>query len=160
MLTLFDQMPETSRLWIYQADRKLNQEEVSLIERLTTDFIDRWTAHGQDLKASFKIEREQFLVITLDEKFTGASGCSIDASVHHIAQLEKRLGISFMNNNKVAFLFDDNVELVPFNSIRERTSNNEINASTMVFDNTVTNLKAFNENWLRESGNTWLKRYF
>ncbi len=160
MLVPFDQMPENSRLWIYQAERKLSAEEIKLIANDTDEFLTGWAAHGNGLKASFKIERDQFLIITVDEGFSQASGCSIDASVNLVRNLESQLGISFMNNNKVAFLINDEIELIPFNSIKDQASNNIISASTKVFDNTVKNLGEFKSNWLTDSGLTWLNRYF
>ena len=82
-------MPDTARLWIYQAERKLTPNELKFVEDSTSKFLEAWTAHGNELRASHKLSHDQFLVIALDEGAGGASGCSIDASVNHVRRLEK-----------------------------------------------------------------------
>jgi len=160
MLESFDQMPDTSRLWIYQAERKLSGSEQDLIRESTSQFLKEWTAHGSNLKASFELMHDQFLVLTLDENVSQASGCSIDSSVSHIQGLERSLGISLMNNDKVAFLIGNEIELLPAIGLKGRLLEKEVNPSTKVFNNTVQNLGDFKSNWFVESGKTWVNRFF
>lgn len=160
MLIPFEQMPENARLWIYQAERKLKREELRFVEENTKAFLNQWQAHGQDLKASFSIEYDQFLIISVDESFSQASGCSIDASVHLIKALENELDVSFMTTSQVAFLQDDQINLYPFNQLKSRVEEEAITPNTLVFDNTVQNVAQFRSGWLKESSKTWVKRYF
>ena len=160
MLISFNEMPEEARLWIYQAERKLTDKEVEFVRFNTENFLNQWRAHGQDLKSSFTIEYDQFLVISVDESFSQASGCSIDASVHLIEALQSELGISFMTTSKVAFLQNDKINLYPFNKLKEQAKDNVISPETLVFDNTVKNVAEFKSRWLKESGATWVKRFF
>jgi hypothetical protein len=160
MLIEFDQMPETSRVWIYQAERKLTKTEVDFVERSTSDFLNGWSAHGNDLKSSFKVEYSQFLVLTVDESFSQASGCSIDASVNLIKALESKINIRFITNNLVGFLIGNEVKLLPFNSLKEEAQNQTITESTLMFNNTIQYLKDYKTNWLVKSENSWVKRYF
>lgn len=160
MLVPFDQMPDDARLWIYQVERKLKPEEVRLVEENTKNFLNQWQAHGQDLKASFSVEYDQFLIISVDESFSQASGCSIDASVHLIKALEKELGVSFMTTSQVAFLQNEQINLYPFNQLKAQAKEQVITPETLVFDNTVQNVAQFREEWLKESGKAWVKRYF
>ncbi len=160
MLIPFEEMPDNARLWIYQAERNLSQEEVELVESNTQTFLSQWRAHGQDLKSSFSVEYNQFLIISVDESFSQASGCSIDASVHLIKGLESALGISFMTTSQVAFLQNDEINLYPFNQLKAQAKEQIITPDTLVFDNTVQNVAEFKSRWLRESSETWVNRYF
>ncbi|MEP1094993.1 MAG: hypothetical protein ABJG78_07765 [Cyclobacteriaceae bacterium] len=160
MLVSFDQMPDTSRLWIYQAERKLTGSEQDLIDESTSQFLKAWTAHGSNLKASFELMHDQFLVLTLDENVSQASGCSIDSSVNHIQSLERSLGISLINNDKVAFLIGNKVELLPAIGLKGLLPKKNVNPSTKVFNNTVQTLGDFKSNWFVESGQTWVNRFF
>ena len=54
-------------------------------------FIEAWTAHGKDLQAGYKIVYKRFIVIALNQNLNNATGCSIDASVHFIQAIRKRL---------------------------------------------------------------------
>ena len=160
MLIPFNQMPDTARIWIYQAERKLNAEEASFVQKAADYFLTNWQAHGQDLKSSFSLEYDQFLVLTVDESHNQASGCSIDASVHLIQKLEAELGISFTTNGQVAFMLGDGVVLKPFNTIKSAIQNQEIARETTVFDNTIQSLADFRTKWPAKSQDTWISRYF
>lgn len=153
-------MPDNARLWIYQAERKLSDEEVKLVEANTEAFLTQWRAHGQDLKSSYAVEYNQFLIISVDESFSQASGCSIDASVHLIKALESALNVSFMTTSQVAFLQNEKIHLYPFNQLKTRVQEKAITPETLVFDNTVQNIAEFKSRWLKESSGTWVNRYF
>ena len=53
MLVDFNTLPDDSRIWIYQANRTLTEDEVSEIETKLSKFIQEWTAHGANLNAGF-----------------------------------------------------------------------------------------------------------
>ncbi len=160
MLVTIDQMPDTSRLWIYQSERELTEQEVAIIRQTSSQFIQDWTAHGNDLKASSEVLYNRFVIITLDENVSQASGCSIDASVNFIRALENELGVSLINNDKVAFMIGDDIQLLPVKGLKEKVAEKALLPSTKVFNNTVQNLGDFRGKWLVESGETWLNRYF
>ncbi len=160
MLIPFEEMPDNARLWIYQAERKLAPAEVKLVEENANSFLNQWRAHGQDLKASYKVEYDQFLIISVDESFSQASGCSIDASVHLIKGLESALEVSFMTTSQVAFMQENEINLYPFNQLKVQAKESVISPETLVFDNTVQNVAEFKSRWLKESRHTWVNRYF
>ncbi len=160
MLVEFEEMPDHARLWIYQANRTLNEYEVAYVQEYTATFLKQWQAHGQDLKSSFRLAYNQFLVITADEQYSEASGCSIDASVRIIQVLEDKLGISFITTGQVAFLLNEKIKLFPFNGIKQQIQAEVITPDTQVFDNTVKNLSEFRKRWIASSSDTWVNRYF
>ena len=164
MLVEFQEMPAEARLWVYQADRQLSSSEKELIKSQSASFIREWTAHGANLKASFDICFDQFLVITVDENFNQASGCSIDSSVQFVRFLEQKLNISFLDRTKVAFLDEglkpNGVVTRSLGEIKEKVSAGEIGEGTIVFNNMVTSKHEFDTNWKIEAKNSWLGKYF
>ena len=160
MLVSTNQLPDTSRLWIYQAERKLSANEQAQIENATSQFLKDWTAHGSNLKAAFELQHDQFLILFLDEDLSQASGCSIDASVNHIRNIENEIGISLINNDKVAFLIEDEINLLPVSGIKENVSKKAILPNTKLFNNTIQNLGEFKSKWLVDSSETWINRFF
>lgn len=127
---------------------------------MSSNFLKDWSAHGQPLRASFKLEHNQFLVLTVDEDAAKASGCSIDASVHLIQALERELNVSLTNNGNVAFMIEDEVSVFPFNTIKAKVEKAEISPDTKIFDNTIQSLSDFNSKWLIDSEKSWVKRFF
>ncbi len=160
MLTPFQNMPDHSRVWIYQADRKLNSSEVELLTKNTAKFLEQWAAHGAALKASYALLHDQFLVLSVDEGFNMASGCSIDSSVHFVQSQEQAFGINFFDRTKVAFVRNGDVFLESVQNLKSKVNSGLISSEIMTFDNLVANKKEFDERWCVPAKNTWLARYF
>ena len=89
MLVEFNTLPEESRVWIYQSNRSFTEQEIEEIQSKLDMFIENWTAHGSDLQAGYSFKYKRFIVLGLNQNLNAATGCSIDASVHFIQQLEK-----------------------------------------------------------------------
>ncbi|MDX1602129.1 MAG: ABC transporter ATPase, partial [Salinimicrobium sediminis] len=96
MYVPFDTLPESSRVWIYQANRSFTDAELEEIEPKLQTFIQQWTAHGANLKASFEIKYKRFIILALDQKMNVATGCSIDESVRFIQQLEQDYNVDLL----------------------------------------------------------------
>lgn len=160
MYVSFDELSHQARVWVYQSDRRLKQDELSLIEREAPAFLETWATHGKPLKASFRLFYQQFLVMSVEEAEQSASGCSIDSSVSFIRMLEKELGVNFMDRAKVAFLQDKEVLLEALPQLKGSIEKGSITAKTPTFNNLVTNKQELEEKWLLPAEETWLKRYF
>ncbi len=156
----FEQLSETSRLWVYQADRKLQPKEIAILRNITDDFIDSWQAHGQTLAASYELRFDQFLVISVDESYNGASGCSIDASVALVRQLEQTMGISFLDRSKVAILAGEDVTLRPLTLLKKDAAEGKLPSDAKVFNNAVSTLADYRMSWIQPAKESWLGRYF
>ncbi|MGN6639512.1 MAG: ABC transporter ATPase, partial [Mucilaginibacter sp.] len=91
------QFSEHSRVWIYQSNRELTDNETSRLLDLLNKFAAEWTAHNHQLKAKAEIRYNRFIVLIVDESQAGASGCSIDKSVNFLKGLEQEFGISLFD---------------------------------------------------------------
>ena len=156
----FDTLSKNSRIWIYQANRKLTSGEQEKCLKRADDFLKEWAAHGNALKASAEIKNDFFLVIGTDESFNMASGCSIDTQVRFIQELGVSLGVDFFQRTDIAFLIDDKVELVALSKIKAEVESERISPETLFFDNTVQRKDQLPTDWCVEAGKTWLNRYF
>src|SRR5690554_6973471 len=107
MLIPFEEMPKSSRIWIYQSDRKLSDEETVEVERDVKEFVENWVAHSTPLKASYQIKYNRFIILAVDQEYHPASGCSVDSSVRIIQDLEKRFGIDLLDKMNVTFKTGD-----------------------------------------------------
>ena len=103
MLVDFKTLPETSRVWIYQANRSFTDSELDEVSTKLKVFIESWTAHGSDLQSGYEIRYKRFIVIALNQNLNIATGCSIDASVHFIQQLEKDYQVDLMDKMNVSY---------------------------------------------------------
>lgn len=161
----FEEMPGHARVWIYQANRPLSQAEVDYTLQIGQVFMSRWAAHGKDLKSSVKMFHHQFLVIAVDETYNQASGCSIDASVALVKELEQKFSttehpFSFFDRSKVAFVYHDQIFLESTKSLKERIAEGNIKPETLTFNNLVSSKEQFEKEWMVPAKNSWLARYF
>lgn len=78
MLYPIQQMPDDSKVWIYQANRQLTLEEIGEMEQLIEGFVEKWEAHKQSVKGFGGIFYKRFIVLMADESVAEVSGCSID----------------------------------------------------------------------------------
>ena len=160
MYLAFDRLPPEARVWVYQASRPLDAGElVALLPRLAA-FAQEWTSHGQQLAASAEFLHRQFLVIGLDEARAGASGCSIDASVRFVQELEQRLGVTLLEKSRMAFLTNGKLHLLNRPELRAAIAAGQVTADTLYFNNTLTTKRELDERWPAPAGQTWLASYF
>ena len=160
MYIAFDQLPPEARVWVYQASRPLSELEITTIQPGLARFAEEWTSHGRTLHASATVLHQQFLVVGLDEGIAGASGCSIDASVRFVAQLEKVLGVGFLDKSQLAFFQDGTVQLLSRSELKAAVAARTIVSGTLYFDSTLTTKGDLDAKWPRPAGQTWLTRYF
>ena len=155
----FDQMPDSARLWIYQADKQLSEQESNTISAILSAFTQQWMAHGQPLSSGFKIVYDRFVVLAVDESFNGASGCSIDGSTRIVKKIEDTLGIKMMDRTLVAFLQDDQVFTLKISELPQSLQKGEWNKDTMTFNNLVPTKGQLDNDWIIPAERTWLKKY-
>lgn len=159
MFTEYKKLPQNSRVWVYQSDREFTQEEIELISAKALLFIDNWTRHGDDLKGSFTIKYNQFLILGVDENFNNVSGCSIDASVRFIQELEKELELDLMDKMNVSFKDGDNINIVKLPEFQNFAKEQKITAETVVFNNMVNTKEDFETKWEVPANQSWHARF-
>ena len=159
MFTEYKKLPQNSRVWVYQSNREFTQEEIEFISAKALLFIDNWTRHGDDLKGSFTIKYNQFLVLAVDENFNDVSGCSIDASVRFVQELEKELELDLMNKMNVSFKDGDNINIVKLPEFQNFAKEQKITAETVVFNNMVNTKEDFETKWEVPANQSWHARF-
>lgn len=135
-----DQFPETSRVWLYQADRQLTKQEQELISEELNTFVAQWAAHGDKLFGTSAILENYFIALVIDESIVGASGCSIDTSVQFMKQLGRNFSIEFFNRMNI---------LVEDNGVKKIVHFSELPNSpeAFIFNPMTNNLGELRSNW-------------
>nr|WP_321226392.1 ABC transporter ATPase [uncultured Psychroserpens sp.] len=159
MLVDFNTLPEESRVWIYQANRSFSEEELSEIKEKLDIFIENWTAHGTDLQSGYTIEYKRFIVIALNQNISSATGCSIDASVHFIQQLEKEYDVDLMDKMNVSYKQGEYVAHKTLLDFKKMAKDKAVSKNTIVFNNLVDNIAEFKENWEVPASESWHSRF-
>lgn len=159
MLVDFNTLPEESRVWIYQANRSFSEDELQEIESKLNIFIENWAAHGSDLQAGFTIKYKRFIVLGLNQNMNNATGCSIDASVHFIQQLEKDYDVDLMDKMNVSYKQGEFVAYKTLTDFRKMAKDKAVSKNTIVFNNLVNSVAEFKENWEVPASESWHARF-
>ena len=159
MFTHYKNLPNNSRIWIYQSDREFTEKEIEFISDKAEDFINQWTRHGDDLKGSFTIKYSQFLVLAVDESFNNVSGCSIDSSVRFVQQLQTELQLDLMDKMNISFKDKDTINVVKLPDFQRFAKAQKITSTTIVFNNMIDTKEDFENNWEVAASKSWHKRF-
>ena len=159
MLVEFNTLPDESRVWIYQANRTFTDDELEEIKSKLDNFIQNWTAHGKDLQCGYKIEYKRFIIIALNQNLNNATGCSIDASVHFIQDLEKKYDVDLMDKMNVSYKQGEYIAYKSLIDFRKMAKNRAVSKKTIVFNNLVTNIAEFKESWEVPASESWHSRF-
>lgn len=156
----FDQLPEESRLWIYQSNRKLADDEVAKMSSELESFLMQWSAHGQPLEASFIIKYNRFIILAVNDQLHAPTGCSIDASVAIIQKLEKAFDIQLLDKMNVTYKTGDFIAFKSLSDFKKMVKDKSVNENTIVFNNLVNTIAEWNDFWEVEAKDSWHNRFF
>ena len=159
--SVFERLPDEARLWVFASERPLSaRERTPLLERVDA-FLARWKAHGAPLAAGRAWLHDRFLAVAVDESVTPPSGCSIDALVHMLKELEAELGSRLVDNTPVYYRSSEGVERVSRGRFRKLADAGDVTPDTLVFNNTITRLAEFRGGkWEGPARHSWQGRAF
>jgi len=160
MLFEFKDLADNSKVWVYQSNREFTTNEVDEISILIEKFVGNWKRHGDDLKASYQIKYNQFIILAVDESYNNISGCSIDASANLFKQIEDKYNVELFNKLNTAFKDGDNINIVSLSEFQKYVSEQKINTKTTVFNNMVKTKKELETKWEVAADKSWHSRYF
>lgn len=160
MYVPFEEMPDHSRIWIYQSNRKFSDEEVQVIEQKLQEFTEQWVAHSTPLQTSFTVRYNRFIVLVVDQEVQAASGCSIDASVRVIQDLEKQFEVDLMDKMNVTFRTGEFIAYKDLADFKKMAKSKAVSAETIVFNNLVNDLGEFKDFWEVPAAESWHSRFF
>ena len=159
MFVPFNTLPPQSRIWIYQSNKTFTDSEISEIATIIESFLNNWQRHGHNLQASYKILYNQFIVVAVDES-NEVSGCSIDASMHVMQQIEKEFNVDLTDKLQVAFKNGNNINTVSLADFKKYVKLNKITQETIVFNNLVNTIEGLQNEWEVPAKMSWHKRVF
>lgn len=160
MISDFKTLSENSRIWIYQSNRSLTQQEKESISKLIEDFLNNWKSHGVSLNSGFEIKYNRFIVIAQDQNSQSATGCSIDSMVHFIQKLEKQYNISLLDKLNVSYKQGDYIAYKSLKDFKKMVKDGAVSKNTIVFNNLVQTKLEYTNYWEVPAFESWHARFF
>jgi len=161
MLVDFKTLPDHARIWIYPSNRPFSEVEQQTLKGSLSNFLSHWTSHNQSLEASFDLPYNRFIVIGINQQTTQASGCSIDASVRFIQELEKQFDVILLDKMNVTFKQGNYLSYKPLNEFvkMSKAKSKSISKETIVFNNLVDTVGDYKKFWEIPARESWHSRF-
>lgn len=151
-------MPPSTRVWIFQADRELISSELVDLKTQTKSFVAQWTSHKEMLNAVCEIFYNRFIVFFVDESKVTTGGCSLDTLTNFIKEAERFYKISLLDRMLVAYRSEEKILSTKLNEFEQLIAQNKLNENTIVFNNLVGTKAEFEANWETPLKNSWHSR--
>ncbi len=153
------QMPENTRVWVYVAKNKFDQDDINHIKIRLDEFIDSWDSHGELVDGGFEIRDNRFIIIYASEEYDRLCGRAADASVKIVKELEQELENELLNRMNIAYKQpkSDEVEVAGYHDFLKMVEENELSPATIVFNNAVNTKKAFDTQWQQPLSESWVQ---
>ncbi|MGC4128186.1 MAG: hypothetical protein QM564_01205 [Bergeyella sp.] len=147
------------RVIIYPASRPFTAKESKTISEKLFDFLATWAAHGKPLSSSFKIEKNQFIIICIDEEKEAASGCSIDSLSGLMRELDREFNLGLFDRMKASFIENGEVKTLRLQDFKSQLKNGEISKNIEVFDFSKSTYVNFLSDFLLPLNRSWAGMY-
>lgn len=151
----FDSLPDSSRIWVYGADKTIDPSSEKALLGAVDKFLERWAAHGAPLHSARRWDDGRFLTIAVDSTREGASGCSIDGLYRTLKSLEPAIGANIVTSGLVYYRDQDGIHAVTRDDFTNRAAKGEIKGDTEVFDLSVTNLNEWKSRFRSRARDSW-----
>ena len=150
----FENFPSNSKVWIYQCERALTDSEVDFILNIGNEFAAQWASHGAPVNGAIDVLYNRFVVIVAEDNGE-IGGCSIDSSVGVVRKAQSALSADFFDRMTLAYIAGDLVQTVHVNKLDAAVGEGLLNANTIVFNNTVTDLEDLRNEWMIALEKSW-----
>ena len=154
----YESLPPETRVWIYQANLPFAEAEIPAIRAQVKSFAQQWVSHNRALRSYGDVWHDRFVVLMVDESRAGASGCSIDASVHFMQDLAEATGVDLFDRMTFTYRANRTIQSAPRDEFARLYETGQINDDTIVFDNLVQTKAAFETQWEKRLGDSWHAR--
>jgi hypothetical protein len=158
MLVDFKLLSDSSKLWVFQSDKIIRPSNQKILINEISPFLTDWSSHGAEIKSSFEIRYDLFLIVSVDEEINSASGCSVDKLTNFIIHLSNEIGVDFFNRLNIAYKADsEKINLQSLSNFKTLISEGKIDKESIVFNNLIKTKKDYIGQWEVQLKNSWHK---
>lgn len=152
----FQELPDDARAWVFASQRELSSDESERVLAAVDEHLEVWAAHGTPLYSAREWRDGRFLIVAVDERAAGASGCSIDGLFRVLRGLESELGTRLTAGGLVYYRArPDNVRAASRDEFRQDSADGSISRNTPVFDTAITSLGAYRSRFEIAAEDSW-----
>jgi hypothetical protein len=151
-----ENLPGDARVWVFQSNRLLTENETNVLQNALQNFVADWTAHGKNLTAGFDIVEHAVAIVAIDENAEVPSGCSIDKVFRLLTDFGMKWEIDFFNRTGFVMKQKDKINFYSRAEAEAAFSKGIIDFATETLNTAVSNLDDYYQLPWKPFGATWL----
>lgn len=159
MFVDFEKLPETSKIWIYQSDRKFYPNEIEGLKNKLEGFLSSWNDNGIDIIASYQLKYNRFIILAVDETIDSITVNAIDDSVRFILQLQLDYEVELLDKLNVCFKQGEFVQYKEVKEFKKLIKSKSISEKTIVFNNLINTKGELASDWEIPITESWHNRF-
>lgn len=158
-LVPFETLPDSSRVWVFGSDRPLTEEGTQSLMKAVEEFLTDWKAHGEPLTVGYEWRFGRLLVVGVDQRTAGASGCSIDGLFRVLQGLGPKIGATLVGGGRVYYR-DSNgeVQSAERHELKTLAASGAIRDESVIFDTSLTDLGSLRSGFERAARKSWASK--
>lgn len=146
MLMPYHKLPDDAKVWIYQADRPIEIDELNFINDLIEAFVEQWQLKTQDILGYAAVYYRRFIVIMADVGSIGKE--AIEEPIEMIHYIENELGIDFFQDKAICYKIGlQDIDSFYLEDIERLIDNGTFSKETLIFDNHINIKVDFENKW-------------
>jgi hypothetical protein len=159
MLVDFNSLPDNSKIWIYQSNRKFYPQELDAIENKIETFLNQWTNNNESIQASYEIKYDRFILFAVDTTNNALSLNAIDQSVSFIIELQGIYSVELLDKLNVCFKQGEHVQYKDLKTFQKLAKSKSVSSKTIVFNNLINTKEELDNNWEIPITESWHNRF-
>ena len=152
MYVSYNKLNKRARCWVYITEKPIVKKK-KLVKSFLKNLCQEWTSHGEDVISSFKLYKENFIILFAEDEI---SGCSIDSSSGLLRENLNQLKIDIQPNSKIGIFIEENIEFKDRSALIKLINNKELRLDNKMVNTTVKNKEEFDKNWILDINKSWL----
>jgi len=160
-LVPFETLPDSARVWVFGSDRPINEEGTQTLMKAVEEFLSEWKAHGEPLTVGYEWRFGRLLVVGVDQRTAGASGCSIDGLFRVLQDLGPRIGATLVGGGRVYYRNSNGeVQSAERSELKALAASGAISDDSVVFDTSLTDLGSLRSGFEKAARKSWAAKFF
>lgn len=159
--TLFQPLPNDSRLWLFALDRTLTPEATAKLEQGLNEALGNWRHKGHAYEAAWELLEGRILAVVEPSMATSPSGCAIDGMIRKVQRLVAEAGAGLVDESSVMVRGAEGLRSLPKTELGAALERGDLRPDTPVVDLALFNLGQLREGLLEKPlARTWIGRKF
>jgi hypothetical protein len=155
-LVPFETLPDSARVWVFGSDRPLTEDATKALLKGVEGHLEEWKAHGEPLTVGYEWRFGRLLVVGVDQRTAGASGCSIDGLFRVLQGLESEVGAKLVGGGRVFYRDSKGeVQSADRSELKAMAASGALDENSVVFDTSLSDLGSLRSGFEKAARKSW-----